>query len=382
MEPILYIGIAQSFFAGFLIATKKQQHLADRILAAWLFLIGIFLASSLLRLHFGGIYLESLELVIIPFTYGPFLYLYVKTIISEEAHFKKRYFLHFLPFFFFSGMLITFWQNHQHFTSEEFFRNDDYLFFRLFYGISFVISIVWYSARSIRLLQEHARNLHHHFSYTSEKITLRWLKLVAGSFTLAYALVVITGSFNAFSGIRVFQPTVFSYIGLTFFTYAFSFFGFRQPAIFHDTPPTGEIPASDSSPVKAAKNETRYERSGLKKKDAKRYLSLLLAHMDEQKPYLNNELTIQHLAQQLDIPRHYLTQVINEELGKNFYTFVNEYRIREVQQRMIDPRYEHFTLLALAYDAGFNSKSAFNLVFKNLTGQTPTQWRETQPGRS
>ncbi len=378
MEPILYIGIAQSFFAGFLIATKTPQQLSDRILAAWLFLIGIFLVFSLLKLHIGGVYLESLELVIIPFTYGPFLYLYIQSIITGQARFRRRYFLHFLPFFFFSGMLTAFWQNQQDFTSEAFFRNDDYLAFRLFYGICFVVSIGAYSVLSIRLLRQHARNLHDHFSYTSEKITLRWLKFVAGSFTLAYALVVITGSFNAFSGIRLFQPTLFSYIGLTFFAYAFSFFGFRQPAIFHEMREPADALAETLAEGEIEKKENRYERSGLKKKDARRYLDRLLSHMETKKPYLSNDLTIQQLAQQLDIPRHHLTQVINEELGKNFYTFINEYRIKEVQQRMTDPRYAHLTLLGIAYDSGFNSKSAFNLIFKNLTGQTPTQWRDSQ----
>lgn len=377
MEPILYIGIAQSFFAGFLIATKTPKQLSDKILAAWLFLIGLFLTFSLFKLRVGGIYLESLELVIIPFTYGPFLYLYVKAIITEQARFKKSYFLHFLPFFFFGGMLAAFWGDRQDFNSEAFFRNDAYLAFRLFYGVSFVISIATYSMQSLKLLRQHARNLHDHFSFTSEKITLRWLKLVAGSFTIAYSLVVITGSLNAFSGLKIFEPTLFSYIGLTFFAYAFSFFGFRQPAIFGEQPDPEGAPKLAIVGQDAEKIEMRYERSGLKKKDAQRYLKQLLAYMEEQKPYLDGELTIQQLAHQLDIPRHYLTQVINEGLEKNFYTFINEYRLQEVQQRMLDPRYEHFTLLAIAYDAGFNSKSAFNLIFKNSTGQTPSQWRET-----
>lgn len=98
--------------------------------------------------------------------------------------------------------------------------------------------------------------------------------------------------------------------------------------------------------------------------------------MDDEKPYLNGDLTISDLARRTGIPRHYITEVLNEKHGRNFFTFVNEYRVREVISRINDPKYQHYTILAIAFDSGFNSKSTFNTFFKAYTGKTPSDFRQ------
>lgn len=119
----------------------------------------------------------------------------------------------------------------------------------------------------------------------------------------------------------------------------------------------------------------KYAKSGLRKEQAEAYLTKLLSYMDDEKPYLDGDLTIHHLAQKTGIPRHYITEVLNEKYGRNFFTFVNEYRVREVISRINDPKYQHYTILAIAFDAGFNSKSTFNTIFKAYTGNTPSEYR-------
>lgn len=99
-------------------------------------------------------------------------------------------------------------------------------------------------------------------------------------------------------------------------------------------------------------------------------------HMEEEKPYLNGDLTISDLSRRTGIPRHYITEILNEKHGRNFFSFVNEYRIREVMTRIKDPKYNHYTLLAIAFDSGFNSKSTFNTFFKAYTGKTPSAYRK------
>jgi AraC-like DNA-binding protein len=81
-----------------------------------------------------------------------------------------------------------------------------------------------------------------------------------------------------------------------------------------------------------------------------------------------------------DIPRHYITQVLNENYKKNFFTFINEYRVREVIERFSDQKFDHYTILAIAFDAGFNSKSTFNTIFKSQIGITPSKYRELKSG--
>ena len=96
--------------------------------------------------------------------------------------------------------------------------------------------------------------------------------------------------------------------------------------------------------------------------------------MKTERLYLNGELTAQELAQQLGVTPNHLSQVINQVEGKNFFDFVNSYRIEEVKNRMADSRSKSMTLLALALESGFNSKTSFNMVFKKMTGQTPSQY--------
>jgi AraC-like DNA-binding protein len=99
--------------------------------------------------------------------------------------------------------------------------------------------------------------------------------------------------------------------------------------------------------------------------------------LEKEELYLKPDLTIQEISEKLDVPKHYLTESLNTYMGKNFYTLINEYRIQEFKSLAADEKNSHLTFLALAYDSGFNSKSAFNLVFKKQTGETPSQFLKT-----
>jgi AraC-like DNA-binding protein len=73
--------------------------------------------------------------------------------------------------------------------------------------------------------------------------------------------------------------------------------------------------------------------------------------------------------------RNQLSELINSRMGCNFYDFVNKYRIEDVKQLMVDPKYKNFTILAIALEAGFPSKSTFNSIFKKFTGLTPSEYK-------
>lgn len=370
LNEILYIGITQSFFAGLMIATKRDPHIADRILAAWLFLISIEMVFALVNVTVIPLY----EFVFIPFTYGPLLYLYVKFLTIENLKFKWTYWLHFIPFIAVFTSAILF-HGRPVIKLDDFFATDPFLSFRLIYGISFYISITTYSIIAFVLIRRHEKNVKDLFSYRSTRITLSWLKVISISFYVTYVLVFIVGVYVIFKKELPYDPTSVSYFGLTFFAFAFSFYGIKQPGIFHQLYHERK---PSLKKVEEKEINAKYERSGLKKSDEEKYLNKLLKYMDAKKPYLDIDLTIQDIAEALDIPRHYLTQVINERLKKNFYQFINEYRIEEVKKLLKDKDYNKYTLTAIAYEAGFNSKSAFNSAFKEIVGITPSEYREKQ----
>jgi AraC-like DNA-binding protein len=371
VEAILYIGIPQTLVAGILIALKKPRMIANQILAAWLLLICIEMVIFLIIFLINDTIVGLYTIRILPFSYGPLLLLYAQYMTKEKPVFDPRYLWHFLPFLIFLVASVIFIDQPVMSGTHGFLDFDGFFSFRIVYAGAFFLSITAYSVATFIEIRNHQKRLRELVSYSSGKITLQWLKGLSITFYAGYFIMFIFGGVDIFTGFMPFDPYETSFIGLTILAYLFTIFGFHQPSIFEEVVrvhiPVVELKLEDDG-------QKKYARSGLKKKDIVRYLKMLENHLEEEKPYRDRELTIFDLSDQLQIPRHFLSEVINEQLGKNFYTLVNEYRIEEVKKRMVDPAYKHLTILAIAYDAGFNSKSSFNTIFKQKTGMTPSEY--------
>ncbi len=368
IEPVLYIGTTQSFFAGLLIATKKPTTTANRVMAAWLFMICIEMIFALLNSKV----IEMYSFPFITFTYGPLLYLYISFMTTPGRKFNPVELIHFVPFVVFFTVSVVFRSEPLVRDLRGFFEPDKLMPLRMVYSVSFFLSITTYSILSFIKIKKHQSNLMDLTSFTSQRITLNWLKVLAISFYVVYVIVFILGGLKILGNYIPFDPyfVVFAFIAL--FSMVYSFYGIKQPVIF------GEVLHNERNGEK--KEAEKYSRSGLKDEQAEEYLTILLDYMESEKPYLDGNLTIHDLSQKTGISRHYITQVLNEIYGKNFFTFINEYRTREVIERFSDSRYDHYTILAIAFDSGFNSKSTFNSFFKSQTGQTPSKYRENIAG--
>ncbi len=121
-----------------------------------------------------------------------------------------------------------------------------------------------------------------------------------------------------------------------------------------------------------------YQSSSLTEERIQVLSDRLIHLMEETKVYENPNLKLEDLAHNMTIPSYLLSQVIRFGLGKNFYDLINTYRVRQVQELLTDPSHESETILDIAFQAGFNSKSSFNLAFKKITGQTPSEFRKSQ----
>jgi adenylate cyclase len=104
------------------------------------------------------------------------------------------------------------------------------------------------------------------------------------------------------------------------------------------------------------------------------YSTKLLSHINEKEPYLNPDLSLRLLADQINIHPNQLSWLLNENLGKNFSEFINHYRIEAFKKLAKNPENSNITMMGLAYDSGFNSKTVFNTYFKKETGLTPKQF--------
>jgi AraC-like DNA-binding protein len=365
--PVLFVGISQSFFAGLLMATRRPYSTASRIMTAWLFLFCIEMLFALVNRTVLDVY----SFPFISLTYGPLLFLYVRHMTVPSRRFSLWHTLHFIPFLVFFAVSVIFREEPIFDDLSGFLVIDRFIPLRIVYSVIFFLSVTVYSILAFLEIRNHQRHLHDLVSYTSAKLTLNWLKILSITFYSGYVIVFILGGIKILAGLLPFDPYVMTFVFITIFSFAYSFYAVRQPEIL-------EFPAAVDEDDQISDNSTaeKYARSGLRPEQAEEYLTTLLKIMDEEKPFLNGDLTIHELSVKTGIPRHYITEVLNEKYGRNFFSFVNEYRIREALKRMNDPKYQHYTLLAIAYDAGFNSKSTFNSFFKAYTGKTPSACRD------
>lgn len=132
-----------------------------------------------------------------------------------------------------------------------------------------------------------------------------------------------------------------------------------------EQPHSGKKPTSKSS-----------KKSSLTKEDQIKYTELILNYMEEEKPYLNPEITRSDVANGLQMSVYYFSEVLNECFEKNFNNFINLYRLDKAKQLMKDPKFKDYKILAIGYEAGFPSKTSFNRIFKNLVGLTPSEYQK------
>ncbi|MCP4137203.1 MAG: response regulator [bacterium] len=117
-----------------------------------------------------------------------------------------------------------------------------------------------------------------------------------------------------------------------------------------------------------------YERSGLDESRKDEYLELIKNYMRENKEYLESSFNIDEMGANTGLSRHKISEVINSKLGKNFNTFVNEYRVKRLVDEVTGEDLKKRTILEIYLEYGFNSKSVFNTAFKKFTGKTPKEF--------
>jgi AraC-like DNA-binding protein len=146
------------------------------------------------------------------------------------------------------------------------------------------------------------------------------------------------------------------------------FFGQKQGKIFKEDVLNAMTNKHD--------NETK-QTEPLKSED-EIFITKLIDYMKKDKPYLNPDLSIAVLASELNVSSDYLSGILNGKLNRNFFDFINKYRIEEFKIACKDPKNKNYTIISIAYDCGFNSKATFNRVFKAETGYTPGEYQKLQ----
>ena len=378
------VGIVISFFLCLLLLGKKSKTAADYLLSFWLCWIGLhlllyYLAVSEKMYEFPALLGLTIPM---PLVHPPLLFLYTAALCQGQS--PKRWWWHFVPVLACYLYLVPFMLLP---TEQKIWvfrhRGAGYEGFMLLINVAINVSGVAYTVFAYRLLQKHRRIIADLFS-NQEKINLQWLQnLIYG--LAAIWLAVLAGQDAVIYGAAV------------LFVMFIGYFGIRQVGIFTNQPAlemvrssydTPEFPSPDSrtdtAPMPFFSQKTdaettprdrkKYEKSGLTPEAAEALHRRLQNLMATQQLFKESELSLTDLAERLDTHPNYLSQIINEKEGKNFYDYVNSMRVDAFLKMAADPKNRQFTLLALALDCGFNSKSAFNRYFKKATGQAPSDF--------
>ena len=138
------------------------------------------------------------------------------------------------------------------------------------------------------------------------------------------------------------------------------------------------IPAVTSSLVAQKPSErTRYQSFHLPEERKTQYLQEILRLIETEKVYRSHEISLVKLSEKMSIPPRYISQIINEKCEVSFTEFINQYRIKEAKEILLDPDYLKFSISGIASEVGFSSRQSFHQAFKRFTGTTPAKFRES-----
>ena len=363
-ETITVLGFVQALFGMLIFLTKRPRHLSFYLISLWLALIAVFLGARFLPFEVVDYFKPGIFPVM--FLFGPLLYLYVSSLAIENFKLEKKHLLHLIPF-----LLVCI---HRSFTdpvsitaAPSLGQNSAFFYNQIYYFI-ILVSLFIYWIFSIRIILNHRKKIPYYFSNYTKRITLSWLIFVVLLFLVLFLVDMSFTSLSRFMGVRFFRFFSLS-TNLTIFTFVVMFFSINQSTIYDFR----ETEAEEEEDESVAK----YKRSALDEKRIEEINKKVWDYLKAKKPYLNPEFSFQMMVDDLGISRQYLSQVINAGQKKNFYKLINEFRVEEVKEKLADKKYEKYTVLGIAFECGFNSKTSFNRIFKEETGLTPTAYKNS-----
>ena len=351
-------------FALFLLVGIKERGFDKTTLAFFLLANGFFILNFLAFRYSTEILPYTVNLFFIGgsfgFLFGPLLYLYTKAVTSKEFSFTKKDILHFVPFLLVFCLTLIRFQFQPYETKIELLNTGLYgKTSSIIYLALMHTTILVYLLNAFFIVRNKNQNLKGYYS-SLEKINYDWLKLVVSAFFIMWIVDIInwvTGSLGINS------PTSREYLTFIslFINFVFANLLIIKNLHLPETEPAAEI--------------HKYEKSPLTLQTKTEILTRLERLMTQEKLFLNSSLNLGEVAHKLSVVPRYLSQVINELKAKNFYDYVNGYRIDEAKKLLSDPTHNSEKILSVLYDCGFNSKSVFNTVFKKNTGLTPSEFR-------
>lgn len=348
---------------AFILYSKKKKILADRYLMAFFLSIALGMLNDLLWNLFPHYYfILRFGSTTVPLA-AAFLYLYSASLISSKPQTTKVKILLFIPS---AIVLIT-----NIFISEKEVVTQANIWLVSFYytvkiGLSALITVMI----GVKI-NRYSKRIKDCFS-DIEKIEFRWLKFIVNTSLLLFISIplgILLLYLGQIGSLRAFG--VLANILIFVFVFTLAYYGIKNTNTFKDV--VDDI--ADDDKANSQESEPKVIMLNPVVNDVQ--VSELEAYMVSNKPYLSERLTIAQLANRVNIPQRQLSNIINSKYGMNFFDFINSYRIKEFNMRIERGDSNNFTILAIAFDCGFSSKSAFNRAYKKHVGVPPSEFAQS-----
>lgn len=356
VQIISIISVFQALFLSvFLISNKKNQNFNNYLLASILLNFSILIITTFTNsIGVGENFIQYHKIIFIfrqsALILGPLVYFYILSIFNRKDKFYFKDILHFIPFIGIAIFLALYLNPMQNFnipsSNLRYYSSASILAQNIFY---LILPFLNFKSQKIKVQD---------LIFTNGDASKFWLRvIIVGTVILwiiklnIFILIDLQRSYNL-------CPYTTSFYFLTFF--------FLINILFYITLQKPEI----------LRNIVKYKHSQLNNDDKEKYSKQLFAYIKDYKPYLDPELTLAKLSKLLSIPSRHLSQIINEQTEKNFYDFINYYRIEESKILLKEKLRNEKYISEILFTVGFNSRSSFNTAFKKYTGYTPSDYRE------
>lgn len=353
MENLYLVSISLVVFFIFLLLSKKEKQFHDTLLLFWFTIVLINLVGFYLEQRKQYLFLLEISSAVV-FLHGPVLWFYAHSVASEKYKLSNREFAHFIPFA--VNIIVVFpWVVQSEFAPFS-------VLLRSIITMLKILSMIAYMGFTYRFLVSVTDRLKLEFSSLKQK-NVTWIKLIAGGYLLIAVLGTISQVLNVVgSGFFINNEDLLVNLVGSFFVIIAGYFGFKQPIIF--------LASGDQS---ENDEKIKYSKSKLPSELTQAYWQKINELMKNQMPFLNPDLSLNSLAQQVDISPNHLSQVINQN-NLTFYDFINEARIKWVLNRFKQSDHQRQTIESIAMESGFASKASFNRYFKKKVGTTPSNY--------
>lgn len=344
----------------------QQERLSDRLLGTFTFLSALFIFPWMVG--FGGWYDTQPYrefLFYTPFIhalfFGPLLYLYLKSLTNAHYRIRRVDWLHFLPgLFYLLWCLVMVLVDKVIIGHYKLMNGDTDPDFDSWYNWAWSASLMLYLWLSIRFYRQYVVFSWFEFSF-ADAASFRWLRNFLYAFAALTLLLISEHILGLFVNLY-YERSWYYFFAFALVAYYMAISAYSaRPLLKLNFEPQLLLTYQDVLPLPEPMANERLS-------DWKLKVDTL---MTEQQVFLEPELTLTELARRVGTNASILSKVINGSYGQNFNDYVNRYRVDEVIRLLELPAYKNYTLLAIAYEAGFNSKSTFNRAYKKVTGEVP-----------